>query len=156
MSSMEDCEIVGRDYILIPEGEYEVSLNHWETSTRFARQDKSDPSRFTGGKLYLWFKVDPYNNILKGENLVFLAQNVVEIRLPTGKSGKFKVGARSNYNKMLKRIFGVGVAKYTKSPSVLKNKLLIARIRTVKTNEKQKQLHENERYSVVDEIIDLA
>ena len=156
MSEGEDCEIIGKDYILIPDGEYEVSLKHWETSTRFARRDKSDSTRYIGGKLYLWFKVDPYNNTLEGENLIFLAQNVVEVTSPAGKGGKFKVGARSNYYKMLKRLFGSNVAKHTKSPSALNSKLLLARTRTVKTNEKQKKLHENEWYSVIDEIIDLA
>ena len=53
MVELADCEIIGRDYALIPEGEYEVVLDSWETSSRFSRKDKDDPALIKGGKLYL-------------------------------------------------------------------------------------------------------
>ena len=72
MSPQDDCEVVGQDYILIPEGEYEVLLQHWETSSQYSRKNKDEPRSLKGGKLYLWFQVDPYNNCLEGRCLVFL------------------------------------------------------------------------------------
>ena len=64
---LADCEIIGRDYALISEGQYEVVLDSWETSSRFSRKDKDDPSVIKGGKLYLWFRVDPYSQTLDRE-----------------------------------------------------------------------------------------
>ena len=84
MSQITDCEIIGRDYALIPEGEYEVVLDSWETSSRFSRKDKDDPSVIKGGKLYLWFRVDPYKQVLDSEVMLFMAMNVSSLVLPTG------------------------------------------------------------------------
>jgi hypothetical protein len=47
-----------------------------------------------GGKLYLWFRVDPYKQVLDSEAMLFMAMNVSSLVLPTGENGKFKVGAR--------------------------------------------------------------
>ena len=154
MNDTADCEVIGRDYALIPEGEYEVVLESWETSSRFSRKDKDDPSLIKGGKLYLWFRVDPYSQTLDSEVMLFMAMNVNSLVLPTGENGKFKVGARSKYCKTLKRLFGEKQAEYARSPKSLKGKLLVARVRTVKSNEKQKRHAEEEWYSVIDELID--
>jgi|TARA_B110000240_G_scaffold188152_1_gene226625 hypothetical protein len=86
----------------------------------------------------------------------FFALNIASPILPIGIGGKFKVGARSKYNKTLKRLYGNKAASIAKSPKALKDTLFIASIRTVKSNDKQHAHHENEWYSVVDEIIDLA
>ena len=117
MSQITDCEIIGRDYALIPEGEYEVVLDSWETSSRFSRKDKDDPSVIKGGKLYLWFRVDPYKQVLDSEAMLFMAMNVSSLVLPTGENGKFKVGARGKYYKTLKRLFGEKAAETATSPS---------------------------------------
>ena len=106
MVELADCEIIGRDYALIPEGQYEVVLDSWETSSRFSRKDKDDPALIKGGKLYLWFRVDPYSQTLDREVMLFMAMNVNSLVRPTGENGKFKVGARSKYYKTLKRLFG--------------------------------------------------
>lgn len=156
MTGIADCEIIGRDYALIPEGEYEVVLDSWETSSRFSRRDKDDPSLIKGGKLYLWFRTDPYNQTLGSEVMLFMAMNVNSVILPTGENGKFKVGARSKYYKTLKRLFGEKVTEYAKSPNALKNKALVARVRTVKTDDKQRKHAEEERYSVIEELIELG
>jgi len=47
-------------------------------------------------------------------------------------------------------------AEYARSPKSFKGKLLVARVRTVKSNEKQKRHAEEEWYSVIDELIDLG
>ena len=85
MKDIADCEIIGRDYALIPEGEYEVFLDSWETSSRFSRKDKDDTSLIKGGKLYLWFRVDPYGQVLENEKMLFMPMNVSSLVLPTGK-----------------------------------------------------------------------
>ena len=156
MNDTADCEVIGRDYALIPEGDYEVVLESWETSSRFSRKDKDDPSLIKGGKLYLWFRVDPYSQTLDSEVMLFMAMNVNSLVLPTGENGKFKVGARSKYYKTLKRLFGDKVAEYTRSPNALKGKVLIAAVRTVKSDDKQRKHAEEEWYSVIDELIELG
>tara|TARA_B110000971_G_scaffold41606_1_gene40894 strand:+ start:209 stop:679 length:471 start_codon:yes stop_codon:yes gene_type:complete len=156
VSQITDCEIIGRDYTFIPEGEYEVVLDSWETSSRFSRKDKDDPSVIKGGKLYLWFRVDPYNQTLDIEVMLFMAMNVSNLVLPTGENGKFKVGARSKYYKTLKHIFGDKAAEIARSPKSLKGKVFVARVRTVKSDDKQRKHFEEECYSVIDELIELG
>ncbi|MDA8672523.1 hypothetical protein N9M46_05670 [Gammaproteobacteria bacterium] len=156
MVELADCEIIGRDYALIPEGEYEVVLESWETSSRFSRKDKDDPALIKGGKLYLWFRVDPYSQTLDSEVMLFMAMNVNSLVLPTGENGKFKVGARSKYYKTLKRLFGDKVAEYARSPNAFMGKVLIAAVRTVKSDDKQRKHAEEEWYSVIDELIELG
>ena len=156
MVELADCEIIGRDFALIPEGEYEVVLDSWETSSRFSRKDKDDPALIKGGKLYLWFRVDPYSQTLDSEVMLFMAMNVNSLVLPTGENGKFKVGARSKYYKTLKRLFGDKVAEYARSPNAFKGKVLIAAVRTVKSDDKQRKHAEEEWYSVIDELIELG
>ena len=156
MSQITDCEIIGRDYALIPEGEYEVVLDSWETSSRFSRKDKDDPSVIKGGKLYLWFRVDPYKQVLDSEAMLFMAMNVSSLVLPTGENGKFKVGARSKYYKTLKRLFGEKAAEIARSPKSLNGKVFVARVRTVKSDDKQRKHSEEEWYSVIDELIELG
>ena len=156
MVELADCEIIGRDYALIPEGQYEVVLDSWETSSRFSRKDKDDPALIKGGKLYLWFRVDPYKQVLDSEVMLFMAMNVNSLVLPTGVNGKFKVGARSKYYKTLKRLFGDKVAEYARSPNAFKGKVLIAAVRTVKSDDKQRKHAEEEWYSVIDELIELG
>ena len=156
MNDTADCEVIGRDYALIPEGEYEVVLESWETSSRFSRKDKDDPSLIKGGKLYLWFRVDPYSQTLDSEVMLFMAMNVNSLVLPTGENGKFKVGARSKYYKTFKRLFGEKAAEIARSPKLVRGKVLVARVRTVKTDDKQRKHSEEEWYSVIDELIDLG
>jgi hypothetical protein len=156
MNDTADCEVIGRDYALIPEGEYEVVLESWETSSRFSRKDKDDPALIKGGKLYLWFRVDPYSQTLDSEVMLFMAMNVNSLVLPTGENGKFKVGARSKYYKTLKRLFGEKAAEIARSPKLVRGKVIVARVRTVKTDDKQRKHSEEEWYSVIDELIDLG
>ena len=159
MSSHEglaDCEIIGRDYALIPEGEYEVVLDSWETSSRFSRKDKDDPSVIKGGKLYLWFRVDPYSQALDSEGMLFMALNVSSLVLPTGENGKFKVGARSKYYKTSSVYLGRRRQNMLEAPKSLKGKVLVARVRTVKSDDKQRKHSEEEWYSVIDELIELG
>ena len=156
MKDAADCKIVGRDYELIPEGEYEVVLESWETSSRFSRKDRDDPLLMKGGKLYLWFRVDPYGQVLENEKMLFMTMNVSSLVLPTGENGKFKAGARGKYFKTIKRLFGEKAAEIAKTPKSLKDKLLIATVRTVKSDDKQRKHAEEEWYSVISELIDLG
>ena len=85
-----------------------------------------------------------------------MAMNVSSLVLPTGENGKFKVGARGKYFKTIKRLFGEKAAEIAKTPKSLKDKLLIATVRTVKSDDKQRKHAEEERYSVIDELIALG
>ena len=85
-----------------------------------------------------------------------MAFNAKQIILTAGENGKFKVGARSNYAKLFKKLFPGNAKRQRKSPKNLMNTLLAVRVRTVRLNEKQKSLAEHERYSIIDEVIDFA
>ena len=85
-----------------------------------------------------------------------MALNVSSLIIPSGQNGKFRVGARSKYYKTLKRLFGDKAAEIAKTPKSLKDKLLIAKVRTVMSDDKQKKHAEKERYSVIDELIELG
>ena len=104
----------------------------------------------------MWFRVDPYSQTLDSEVMLFMAMNVNSLVLPTGENGKFKVGARSKYYKTLKRLFGEKAAEIARSPKLIMGKVLVARVRTVKTDDKQRKHSEEEWYSVIDELIDLG
>ena len=156
MTASDDCEVTGKDYVLISEGEYVAQVVSWETSTRFGRKVKDHPDLVKGGKVYLWFRVDPYRDKLSEEVQIFMPLNAATVQHPAGESGKFKVGARSKYFKTLKRLYGENAAKFSRSPKTLMQQLFIVRVRTVTQDDRQKNHHEHERYSVIEEIIELA
>ena len=151
-----DCVVEGFDYPLIPEGDYQAVIESYDTSTRFCKQGKDSKVR-EGGKIYLHFHIDPYNDAGLGVDKVitFMALNAKTVAIPAGRNGKFSVGARSKYAKIFNTLFPAHAKILRRSPRNLMNKLLQVRVRTVKTNERQKQLKDHERYSVVDEILGL-
>lgn len=148
-----ECELVGNEYPLIPPGEYEAVFSYFETNPRFSRKTQ-DPEIHAGGKVYLWFDVDPYGNggLPPGENrLLFLPYNAKAIKKPFGRNGNLQMGKRSKCFKDYQRL--IGKAGSTLSPSAYAGKLWKVRVKTVERNEKQKKHKPEDRYSEIVEII---
>ena len=154
-----DTEMVleGIDYPLIEPGQYEAYLVSYETSTRFAKKVPGDNTYMEGGKVYMHFRIDPYNNTGLGneEIIVFMPFNAKTIIRPFGRDGKFTAARRSNYGKLMRRFFGIEESSGA-TPNALKDKLFIVYVRTVEKDEKQRRLRKEERYSVIDKIVDYA
>ena len=154
-----DTEMVleGIDYPLIEPGQYEAYLVSYETSTRFAKKVPGDKTYMQGGKVYMHFRIDPLNNAGLGDQeiIVFMPFNAKTIKRPYGRNGKFTAARRSNYGKLMRRFFGIGESSGA-TPNALKDKLFILNVRTVEKDEKQRRLRKEERYSVIDKIVDYA
>jgi len=147
----------GIDYPLIKPGQYEAYLVSYETSTRFAKKVPEDNTYMEGGKVYMHFRIDPLNNAGLGnqEIIVFMSFNAKTIIRPFGRNGKFTAARRSNYGKLMRRFFGTEESTGA-TPNALKDKLFIVSVRTVEKDEKQRRLRKEERYSVIDKIVDYA
>ena len=147
----------GIDYPLIKPGQYEAYLVSYETSTRFAKKVPEDNTYMEGGKVYMHFRIDPLNNAGLGnqEIIVFMSFNAKTIIRPFGRNGKFTAARRSNYGKLMRRFFGTEESTGA-TPNALKDKLFVVSVRTVKKDEKQRRLRKEERYSVIDKIVDYA
>ena len=154
-----DTEMVleGVDYPLIEPGQYEAYMVLYETSTRFAKKVPGDNAYMEGGKVYVHFRIDPLNNAGLGneEIIVFMPFNAKTIIRPFGRNGKFTAARRSNYGKLMRRFFGTEESSGA-TPNALKDKLFIVNVRTVEKDEKQRRLRKEERYSVIDKIVDYA
>ena len=154
-----DTEVVleGIDYPLIEPGQYEAYLVSYETSTRFAKKVPEDNTYMKGGKIYMHFRIDPVNNAGLGnqEIIVFMSFNAKTIKKPYGKNGKFIAARRGKYGKLMLRFFGTEESTGA-TPNALKDKLFIVSVRTVEKDEKQRRLRKEERYSVIDKIVDYA
>ena len=110
-----------------------------------------------GGKIYAHFRIDPRNNAGLGneEIIVFMSFNAKTIIRPFGRNGEFTATRRSNYGKLMRRL--IGPKKCTlATPTALKDKLFIVKVRTVEKDERQRPLRKGERYLMIDEILDYA
>lgn len=147
----------GIDYPLIEPGQYEAYLVSYETSTRFAKKVPGDNTYMEGGKVYMHFRTDPLNNAGLGnqEIIVFMSFNAKTIIRPFGRNGKFIAVRRGKYGKLMRRFFGTEESTGA-TPNALKDKLFIVSVRTVEEDEKQRTLSKEERYSVIDNIVDYA
>ena len=147
----------GIDYPLIEPGQYEAYLVSYETGVRFARKVLGDNSYMEGGKIYMHFRIDPLNNAGLGnqEIIIFMPFNAKTIIRPFGRNGEFTATRRSNYGKLMRRLIGPEKCSIA-TPNALKDKLFIVNVRTVEKDEKQRSLRKEERYSVIDEILDYA
>ena len=154
-----DTEVVleGIDYPFIEPGQYEAYLVSYETGVRFARKVLGDNSYMEGGKIYMHFRIDPLNNAGLGnqEIIIFMPFNAKTIIRPFGRNGEFTATRRSNYGKLMRRLIGPEKCSIA-TPNALKDKLFIVNVRTVEKDEKQRTLRKEERYSVIDEILDYA
>ena len=135
-------EIVGTDYPLIPEGDYEAYLDHHETSAMF------------GGKVFLWFKIADLSSSHNGI-MLFKAYNVKGLKGKPGKNRRFIVGARSNFVKDTRRLFETGRKAISISAQDFKGKLFTVRVRTVTRDQNQGEWAKENRYSVIEEIVNI-
>ena len=119
----------------------------YETSTRFAKKVPEDNT-------YEKF-ICIANNAGLGnqEIIVFMSFNAKTIKKPFGKNGKFTAARRGKYGKLMRRFFGTEESTGS-TPNALKDKLFIVSVRTVEKDEKQRRLRKEERYSVIDKIVD--
>ena len=147
--------LVGIDYPLIKEGSYEAVLVTWETSSRYSRKNAADPRVLNGGKIYLHWRIDPYNNEGLGneETIVFMPFNAKTVHLPLGDKGLFTASKRSKYGKEIKKQLGRGKSSESSTPAIFFGKLFEVYVRTVVSDERQQPLPQEEQYSVVDRVI---
>ena len=116
---------------LIPDGEYEVAYIRAEKKWMWGRE-----------KLFLWFQIltlGEYN----GVRLYMACQ------LPTGK----KIRDSSKLGRALVLALGQKPDRFDRfSLKVLKNKLFMAKVRTVTQSSKQSKLSAAQQYSIIDEL----
>ena len=136
---MDDIEIDWGNYIIIPEGKYQVMyVSHETTNGSF------------GAKVKITFTIASYGEFF-GKH-IDAWYNLKEIK----KVGKGKAISLSRHSKLTGELFNaLGYKERVSrlSPQALKGKLLWVNVRTVIKNSRQKSLHELQKYSVVDSII---
>lgn len=147
-----ECKLLGPENILIPPGIYQASYLHHETCGMYSRKMKGEKSRLKGGKVYLWFQIDPYREKLVEMVELYLPYNTTSVEYPFGKGGKFEMTRKTNYYKDHKRLFGVSRDDRI-SPSAFRGKLIEVKVGTVEITEKQKARKVEDQYSVIRGII---
>lgn len=88
-----ECQLIGPENILIPEGTYQASYLHFETCAMYSRKIIGNKNMRDGGKLYLWFWIDPYEEKLDRDSRIelYISYNTSSLILPVGKGGKFVI-----------------------------------------------------------------
>ena len=152
-----ECQLLGPENVLIPEGIYQASYMHYETNGMFAKKAKATKAKLEGGKLYAWFWIDPYGEKphLSQRIELYMPWNATAVLFPLGKGGKFKMSKKSNFFKDYKRLIGVARSDRI-SPNAFKKKLWKVEIGTVKINRNQKKHSESDCYSVIRRIIGIT
>jgi len=137
-------EIVLDDAIspLVPEGDYSMSYKYHETG-----------KAFNTPKVFVYFSIvepGPYLGIC-----LYRAFRVRGFIGKHGKNGRFKLGKRSELFLALCRLDerDSRLRPDRVSLQALRNTVIKASVRTVKTDYKQRRLPESLRYSVVDELL---
>ena len=149
-----ECQLLGPENVLIPEGIYQASYMHYETNGMFAKKAKATKAKLEGGKLYAWFWIDPYGEKphLSQRIELYMPWNATAVLFPLGKGGKFEMSKKSNFFKDYKRLIGVARSDRI-SPNAFKKKLWKVEIGTVKINRNQKKHIESDCYSVIRSIL---
>ena len=152
-----ECQLLGPENVLIPEGIYQASYMHYETNGMFAKKAKATKAKLEGGKLYAWFWIDPYGEKphLSQRIELYMPWNATAVLFPLGKGGKFEMSKKSNFFKDYKRLIGVARSDRI-SPNAFKKKLWKIEVGTVKTNRNQKKHSEADCYSVIRRIIGIT
>ena len=152
-----ECQLLGPENVLIPEGIYQASYMHYETNGMFAKKAKATKAKLEGGKLYAWFWIDPYGEKphLSQRIELYMPWNATAVLFPLGKGGKFEMSKKSNFFKDYKRLIGVARGDRI-SPNAFKEKLCEIEVGTVKINRNQKKHSEADCYSVIRKIIGIT
>ena len=154
-----ECELIGaRDRI--PKGDYQAQFSHYETSSIFSSRIKGDKNNRTGGKLYLWFNIDPYKNSNKidprGNIKLYISYNAASISTPFGKNGKFRMTRGKKFVQDYERFFGSVKRRDRISPNNYKGKLLNVHVEDVIKDRQQKDYTADQYYSVIDCLISIG
>ena len=152
-----ECQLLGPENVLIPEGIYQASYMYYETNGMFAKKAKATKAKLAGGKVYAWFWVDPYGQKLDVSQRIelYMPWNATAVLFPLGRGGKFEMTRKTNYYKDYKRLIGVARGDRI-SPNAFKEKLCEIEVGTVKINRNQKKHSEADCYSVIRRIIGLT
>lgn len=125
----------------IPDGEYQAHLVFHETA--FA---------FKAPKVYLWFKLIEFGEHF--EKLVYRPYRVKQLKGNPGRNGRFVLSKGGDLLKMVLRVLPYGPNRPDRVSLLdLRNRVIRIRTRTVKTDYRQRPLHEALWYSVVDEVL---
>lgn len=147
-----ECELIGPERFLVPEGDYQAIYTHYETASVFQKKVNG----FTeGGKLYLWFRIDPYkiSSLDPRDNVyLFISYNASSVLIPTGMNGKFKMTRGKKFVQDFERLIGTVKRRDRISPNNFKNMLVNVHVHTVTKNQHQKDHPEATHYSVIDQI----
>jgi hypothetical protein len=152
-----ECQLLGPENVLIPEGIYQASYMYYETNGMFAKKAKATKAKLAGGKVYAWFWVDPYGQKLDVSQRIelYMPWNATAVLFPLGRGGKFEMTRKTNYYKDYKRLIGVARGDRI-SPNAFKEKLCEIEVGTVKINRNQKKHSEADCYSVIRRIIGIT
>ena len=152
-----ECQLLGPENVLIPEGIYQASYMHYETNGMFAKKAKATKAKLEGGKLYAWFWIDPYGEKphLSQRIELYMPWNATAVLFPLGKGGKFEMSKKSNFFKDYKRLIGVARSDRI-SPNAFKKKLWKVEVGTVKINRNRKKHSEADCYSVIRSILGIT
>jgi len=128
---------------LVPEGTYDVFYKYYETK-----------KVFKANKVVMWFELG------FGEGfgqLIPAYRNVHLLTSKTGKRGKFIADAHGKLMREWMTLFGRDEnLRFDRLPMTkLKNHVIEAYVKTVKTNGKQEALHESCYYSVIDKLMEI-
>ena len=148
-----ECELIGPEKFLIPEGDYEAIYSHYETSPIFIKKNKHGSE---GGKVFLWFRIDPYKSSElidpRQDTRLFISYNASSVQTPTGRNGKFRMTRGKKFVKDYERLVGSTKRRDRISPNNFKGKLIKVHVHTVLQDRKQKAYAEDAHYSVIDEL----
>ena len=144
-----ECLLVGPEYSLIPDGEYQAMYLYHETSNIFTRKEGKVR---TGGKLYLWFEILPFHSGEANKKRLFKSYNVASLVGKKGRGGKFRMTRGKWFVRDYERLIGRTKRKDRISPRAFSGKIFLVETKTVKTNQDQEEWWEESQYSVIDKI----
>lgn len=151
-----ECLLIG-ERERIPQGEYQAVYSHYETAAIFSSSIKGEKKIRTGGKVYLWFKIDPYKNSEQIDPRIniklFISYNAASIIHPFGKNGKFRMTRGKRFVQDYEKLFGSVRRRDRISPNNYKGKLLKVHVDDVVKDSKQYKYSEDQFYSVIDKLI---
>ena len=140
MDDIQEIEIDWQDLVLMPEGVYEgVYVSHEAISGSFGAKLKiifriTELCEFNGKQINGWYNLKELTNL--------------------GKKKIVKAARGSKLTTELLNALGQERRKDRLSPAALKGSILKLKVRTVIKNAKQGKLHELQKYSVVDKIVE--
>lgn len=153
-----ECGLIG-ERERIPKGEYQAAYSHYETAAVFSCGIKGEKEIRRGGKVYLWFNIDPYKNsalIDARDNIkLFVSYNAASITRPFGKNGKFKMTRGKRFVQDYEKFFGSVKRRDRISPNKYKGKLLKVHVDDVTRDSGQHKYPEDQFYSVIDELVSI-